>query len=82
MARVNFRSVVVRLPWVVWLAACAPSPAAPPKTPTNDAEPPATTTSDGEVIGADRVAPAEKLRQGVSVDTNSGVKPAEHPPSE
>ena len=64
------------------LGACAPSPAAPPKSPTNDVEPPATTTGNGEVMGADRVPVGQKLEEGVKLDSQEGVKPAAQPPAE
>jgi hypothetical protein len=45
---------------------------APLRSPSNDYRPPPPTTSDGEVIGADRKAPADKLAEGPS---NSGAAP-------
>jgi len=66
---------------LVLLGACS-SPATPPKSPTNDVEPPATTTGNGEVMGADRVSPGQKLQEGVQLDSQEGVKPAAQPPAE
>lgn len=62
------------------LAACGPS--SPSKSPTNDVTPPTTNTGDGEVMGADRVAPGSKLDQGPKLDSSEGLKPAEKPSSE
>jgi len=45
---------------------------APFRSPSNDYRPPPPTTSDGEVVGADRRAPADKLAEG---PTNSGAAP-------
>ena len=73
--------LISSLALLTMLAACAPSPAAPPKSPTNDVEPPATTTGNGEVMGADRVPPGQKLEEGVKLDQD-GVKPAAQPPAE
>ena len=61
------------------LAACAPAQNAPPSSPSSSQQPPPAHTSDGEVLGADREAPGEKLEQGVSVDSKQGVKPAARP---
>ena len=61
------------------LAACAPAQNAPPSSPSSSQQPPPAQGSDGEVIGADREAPSEKLDQGVSVDSKQGVKPAARP---
>jgi hypothetical protein len=66
---------------VALLGACS-SPSSPPKSPTNDVQPPATTTGNGEVMGADRVSPAQKLEEGVKVDSHEGIKPAAQPPAE
>jgi hypothetical protein len=67
---------------LVALASACSSPATAPKSPTNDVQPPATTTGSGEVMGADRVSPAQKLEEGVQVDSHEGVKPAAQPPAE
>lgn len=57
------------------------SPQGPlPNSPTRDHEPPATTPGDGEVMGADRVPPAQKLEEGPKVDSEKGVVPADAPP--
>lgn len=71
--------ITVLLPALVLLA-CGPS--SPSKSPTNDVTPPTTNTGDGEVMGADRVAPGDKLNQGPQLDSNEGLKPAEKPGSE
>ena len=60
------------------LGACA-APQTGPVAPTNDHQPPATTTGDGEVMGADRVSPAQKLEEGPKLDSDQGVVPAERP---
>jgi hypothetical protein len=66
---------------VALLGACS-SPATPPKSPTNDVQPPVTTTGDGEVMGADRVSPGRKLQEGLKVDSEKGIQPADRPPAE
>ncbi|RYZ02675.1 MAG: hypothetical protein EOO73_30920 [Myxococcales bacterium] len=60
--------------------ACVPS--SPSKSPTNDVTPPTTNTGDGEVMGADRVAPAQKLDQGPKLDSSEGLQPAPKPAGE
>jgi hypothetical protein len=45
---------------------------APLRSPSNDYRPPPPTTSDGQVVGADRRSPADKLAEGPS---NSGAAP-------
>ncbi len=53
--------------------------AGPVRSPTLDYPPPAAwTASDGQVVGADRQAPADKLRNGAEVGT-AGVVPSETP---
>ncbi len=66
---------------VALLGACAPS-GTPPKSPTNDVEPPTTTTGNGEIMGADRMPPGQKLEEGVQLDSQDGVKPAAKPPTD
>ncbi len=66
----------------VVLGACAPPGATPPKSPTNDVQPPTTTTGDGEIMGADHVAPGQKLEEGPQINSREGVKPAAQPPAE
>jgi hypothetical protein len=63
-------------------SACASPQVAPAAPPSSERDPSAPTTSDGEVVGADRVPPSQKLEQGPRVDTNDGVKPAATPPAE
>jgi hypothetical protein len=65
----------------VLLGACG-QPNSPTKSPTNDVQPPTTTTGNGEVMGADRVSPAQKLEQGPKLDAKDGLKPAAQPPAE
>ena len=67
---------------LVGLQGACSSPATPPRSPTNDVQPPATTTGNGEVMGADRVSPGQKLEEGLQVDSHEGVKPAAQPPAE
>jgi hypothetical protein len=64
------------------LVACGNPNSAPPTSPTNDVQPPTTTTGDGEVMGADRVPPGQKLEQGPRLDSQQGLKPAAKPPGE
>lgn len=64
------------------LLALACGPSSPPKSPTNDVTPPTTNTGDGEVMGADRVSPAQKLDQGPKLDSSEGIKPAPKPAGE
>lgn len=66
----------------VLLGACAPPQATPPKSPTNDVQPPTTTTGNGEFMGADRVAPGQKLEEGPQINSREGVKPAARPPTD
>ena len=56
------------------LCACAAEPAQnrPFRSPTRDYPHPPVQTSDGEVVGADRIAPADKLEQG---PTQNGLAP-------
>lgn len=60
------------------LLALACGPSSPTKSP-NDVTPPTTNTGDGEVMGADRVPPAQKLEQGPKLDSSEGLKPAPRP---
>ncbi|HEY6723959.1 MAG TPA: hypothetical protein VI197_08000 [Polyangiaceae bacterium] len=52
------------------LLGCAAQPARdrPFRSPTRDYPHPPTQTSDGEVVGADRMSPADKLEQGPTGD--------------
>ncbi|MDF3066132.1 MAG: hypothetical protein K0R38_1733 [Polyangiaceae bacterium] len=63
------------------LLALACGPTSPSKSPTNDVTPPTTNTGDGEVMGADRVPPAQKLDQGPKLDSE-GLQPAPKPSGE
>jgi hypothetical protein len=64
------------------LGACGQPQNTPTKSPTNDVQPPTTTTGNGEVMGADRVSPAQKLEEGPTLDAQEGLKPASKPPAE
>jgi hypothetical protein len=57
-------------------SACGNPNSAPPSSPTKDVPP---TTSDGEVVGADREPPAQKLQEGPQLDSHEGLKPAAQP---
>jgi hypothetical protein len=61
------------------LVACGNPNSPPPGSPTNDVQPPTTTTGNGEVMGADRVPPAQKLQEGPKLDSQEGLKPAAQP---
>lgn len=61
------------------LLALACGPSSPTKSPTHDVTPPTTNTGDGEVMGADRVPPGQKLNQGPKLDSSEGLKPAPKP---
>jgi hypothetical protein len=63
------------------LGACG-QPNGPTKSPTNDVQPPTTTTGNGEVMGADRVAPGQKLQEGPKLDSKDGIQPAATPTGE
>jgi hypothetical protein len=68
---------------VLSLASACASPQVAPAGPTGGERDPSTpTTSDGEVVGADRVPPNQKLEQGPRVDAKEGIKPAATPPAE
>lgn len=64
------------------LVACGNPNSPPPGSPTNDVKPPITNTGDGEVMGADRVPPAQKLQEGPKLDSQDGLKPAAKPSGE
>lgn len=67
--------------WLVFLAcACAPSkpPAEPLRSPTLDYPLPAAQTSDGEIVGADRIPPSDKIREGPALGPG-GATPAGRP---
>jgi hypothetical protein len=75
------RTIQCLLALSLLLGACG-QPKSPTKSPTNDVQPPTTTTGNGEVMGADRVAPAQKLEQGPKLDSQDGVQPAATPTGE
>jgi hypothetical protein len=58
----------------------APTPPNNPPSPTRDHQPPVTDPGDGEIIGADRVPPAQKLEEGPKIDSEKGPVPADTPP--
>lgn len=61
------------------VAACGSKRAeAPPRSPTFDYPPPAQETSQGEVLGADRMPPGDKLKTGPTIGPG-GVTPAAGP---
>jgi hypothetical protein len=66
--------------FVVAIAACGPPPGMPPSpvNPPVKPPPPQTTSWDGEVIGADRQAPADRLAEGAQVVVRpaDGAEPA------
>src|SRR6187402_785802 len=65
------RSQLAILPIVgALLLSCASQTAQerPFRSPTRDYPPPPAQTSDGEVVGADRMAPADKLQTGPTTD--------------
>jgi hypothetical protein len=74
-----------KLRWILatlLLSACK-SPQGPvPRSPTHDNEPPATSPGDGEVVGADKVPPAQKLEEGPKLDSERGAEPAREPGSD
>lgn len=63
----------------LWLSAACGNPNNAPPTSPNDVQPPTTNTGDGEVMGADRVPPAQKLEQGPKLDSQQGLQPAAQP---
>ncbi len=64
---------------LLFVSACgAQQNEAPPRSPTLDYPPPPAQTSNGEVVGADRVPPGDKLKQGPTVGTE-GVQPSAGP---
>ncbi len=73
---------MIRILLLLPLLALACGPSSPSKSPTNDVTPPTTNTGDGEVMGADRVSPAQKLEQGPQLNTSEGLKPAPKPAGE
>ena len=75
------RLLAVSLGLSCCLFACGggkPAETAPPRSPTTDYPHPATRSADGQVVGADGVAPDDRLRAGPKVGSG-GVTPAERP---
>jgi hypothetical protein len=69
----------VRLvPALSFVVACGAPGGTDVRSPSRDYPPPPAHTSDGEVLGADRVAPGDKLDTGPRAGSG-GVKPAESP---
>lgn len=71
-----------------WLAllpllvlACKAPQGPTPNSPIHDHQPPSTSPGDGEVMGADRVPPEQKLEEGPKLDTEQGVVPSGAPPA-
>ena len=62
----SWRFIVAALGLSFATACLETSGSAPLRSPSYDYRPPPPTTSDGEVIGADRKAPADKLAEGPS----------------
>jgi len=62
-----------------WLAlltpACGPAADAPLRSPSQDYPHPPPTTSDGEVVGADGVAPSDRLQEGPRVGSEDELAP-------
>jgi hypothetical protein len=75
----HHRAISCSLVAALALACKAPQTPAP-TSPTHDHHPPATDPGDGEVIGADRIPPEDKLETGPRLDTNDGLTPADQPP--
>lgn len=64
---------------LLFVSACgAQQNQAPARSPSLDYPPPPVTTSNGEEVGADRVPPGDKLKQGPSVGTE-GAQPSAGP---
>lgn len=69
------------LPLPLVLLACKAPQGPTPNSPIHDHQPPSTSPGDGEVIGADRVPPEQKLEEGPKLDAEQGVLPPGSPPS-
>jgi hypothetical protein len=50
------------------LVACGQGSAAPLRSPSLDYAPPPPSTADGDTVGADHRAPADKMQEGVTSD--------------
>ena len=66
------RSVASVVGWFLVTGCLETSGTAPLRSPSHDYRPPPPTTSDGQVLGADRKPPADKLAEGPS---NQGAAP-------
>jgi len=73
-----FRASLALFATVATSACGGQAPQAPVRSPTLDYPLPAAQTSDGQVVGADRERPEDKLREGPRAGT-TGVVPAEGP---
>ncbi|HVU04557.1 MAG TPA: hypothetical protein VHE30_22520 [Polyangiaceae bacterium] len=61
------------------LVACGGSGEAPPRSPSTDYVEPQARTSNGEVVGADREPPGDKLAESPRIGSG-GITPASTPP--
>jgi hypothetical protein len=63
--------------WSLLTVACGPPPGMPPSpvNPPVKPPPPQTSEFDGEVIGADRQAPADRLAEGAQIVVRPGAEP-------
>src|SRR5262245_5835203 len=69
-------SLVLGAALALAIAGCATNNAdAPPRSPSQDYPPPPPTTSDGQVVGADGVDPADRLKSGARVGTENAMAP-------
>ena len=76
------RTGILVLSFALLSVGCGGRPAdAPPRSPSLDYPPPPVETSDGQVVGADRMAPGDKLASGARVGVG-GVVPADSRRSE
>jgi len=69
------------LPLPLLVLACKAPQGPTPNSPIHDHQPPSTSPGDGEVMGADRVPPEQKLEEGPKLDSEQGVVPSGTPPA-
>lgn len=62
----------------IWSCAARPAEGGPARSPSLDYPPPPAQTSDGEVVGADRQPPGDKLATGPRAGSG-GLVPASRP---